>query len=73
MWYYNPHFDTWQCLPDWVIKTLDEERSKTPSSLLNEYTLDDLRHGKTHDPLWNAAQKQLVQTGKIHGYVRMYW
>lgn len=73
MWYYNPHFDTWQCLPDWVIKTLDEERSKTPSSLLNEYTLDDLRHGKTHDPLWNAAQKQLIKTGKIHGYVRMYW
>ena len=27
----------------------------------------------THDPAWNAAQNQLVQTGKIHGYMRMYW
>lgn len=73
MWYYNPHCDTWKCLPDWTIKTLDEERSKASPSLLDEYTLLDLESANTHDPLWNAAQKQLIKTGKIHGYVRMYW
>ena len=73
MWHYNLNYNNWRCLPDWVIKTLDEERAKAPMTLLDEYTLDDLQHGKTHDPLWNAAQKQLIKTGKIHGYVRMYW
>lgn len=73
MWHYNPNFDTWKCLPNWVIKTLDEDRAKALMTLLDEYTLDDLQKGKTHDPLWNAAQKQLIKTGKIHGYVRMYW
>jgi deoxyribodipyrimidine photo-lyase len=74
MWYYEKHPDKWNCLPDWVIKTLNEDREKQTSLLTqNEYSLDDLRHGKTEDPLWNAAQHELVRTGKIHGYVRMYW
>lgn len=74
MWYYEKHPDQWKCLPDWVIKTLDEDREKQTSLLTqNEYSLDDLRHGRTEDPLWNAAQHELVRTGKIHGYVRMYW
>lgn len=25
------------------------------------------------DPLWNAAQKQMVLTGWMHNYLRMYW
>ena len=74
MWYYEKHPDQWNCLPDWVIKTLDEDREKQTSLLTqNEYSLDNLRHGRTEDPLWNAAQHELVRTGKIHGYVRMYW
>jgi deoxyribodipyrimidine photo-lyase len=28
---------------------------------------------KTHDPFWNAAQKEMVVKGKMHGYMRMYW
>ncbi len=74
MWYYEKHPDQWNCLPDWVIKTLDEDRERQTSLLTHdEYSLDDLRNGKTEDPLWNAAQHELVKTGKIHGYVRMYW
>jgi len=23
--------------------------------------------------LWNAAQTELLRTGKLHGYMRMYW
>lgn len=72
MWHYQKHSDKWDCLPDWVIKTLDEDREQN-SQKKSEYSLEVLRHGKTDDPLWNAAQKELIQTGKIHGYVRMYW
>eukprot|EP00590_Aulacoseira_subarctica_P006227 CAMPEP_0172422316 /NCGR_PEP_ID=MMETSP1064-20121228/8478_1 /TAXON_ID=202472 /ORGANISM="Aulacoseira subarctica , Strain CCAP 1002/5" /LENGTH=466 /DNA_ID=CAMNT_0013163123 /DNA_START=380 /DNA_END=1780 /DNA_ORIENTATION=- len=37
------------------------------------YCLEDFESGKTHDDLWNAAQLQVVETGKMHGFLRMYW
>lgn len=37
------------------------------------YDKESLENAKTNDFLWNAAQNQLLKTGKIHGYVRMYW
>jgi deoxyribodipyrimidine photo-lyase len=32
-----------------------------------------LEKAQTHDPLWNAAQMEMVHKGKMHGYMRMYW
>ncbi len=37
------------------------------------YSEEQLEQGLTHDPLWNAAQKQMVLTGWMHNYLRMYW
>ena len=37
------------------------------------YPLQQFEAGETHDPLWNAAQNQMRKTGKMHGYMRMYW
>jgi deoxyribodipyrimidine photo-lyase len=37
------------------------------------YSLEQLEAGETHDPLWNAAQRQLVREGIIHNYLRMLW
>ena len=37
------------------------------------YSERELQNAETHDPLWNAAQKQMVLTGWMHGYLRMYW
>ena len=37
------------------------------------YSLKEFEEAKTHDPYWNAAQKEMVTTGKMHGYMRMYW
>jgi deoxyribodipyrimidine photo-lyase len=37
------------------------------------YSLEEFERGRTHDPLWNAAQGQLVQEGRIHNYLRMLW
>lgn len=37
------------------------------------YSKADLEDAKTHDHLWNAAQRQLRIEGKMHGFLRMYW
>jgi len=37
------------------------------------YSLKEFENAETHDPYWNAAQKQMVKEGKMHGYIRMYW
>jgi len=37
-----------------------------------QYNRKDLAKGKTHDELWNPAQRQMLWTGKKHGYLRMY-
>ncbi len=34
---------------------------------------EQLEAGQTHDDLWNASQLEMVHTGKMHGFMRMYW
>ncbi len=63
-------FDKYESLPDWAQKTLEKHaRDHRPYV----YSLDELRNGKTHDKLWNAAQYQLVSEGRMHNYLRMLW
>ncbi len=68
--HYEPHYDRVDAFPDWAKKTL-AAHAQDPREYL--YTRGQLEAAQTHDPLWNAAQRQLVVTGKIHGYLRMYW
>ncbi|NBG86978.1 deoxyribodipyrimidine photo-lyase [Isachenkonia alkalipeptolytica] len=68
--YYNRNYDNVRGFPDWAKKTLDAHRDD-PREFLYNYS--DFLYGKTHDPLWNAAQWELLTTGKIHSYLRMYW
>ena len=37
------------------------------------YTREEWEAGATHDPLWNAAQRELRATGTIQNYLRMLW
>ena len=37
------------------------------------YTYQQFEQALTHDALWNAAQRQMVLEGKMHGFLRMYW
>jgi deoxyribodipyrimidine photo-lyase len=67
---YNPDYASIRCLPAWAQKTL-AEHDGDPREY--EYTLAELESAKTHDPYWNAAQRELLMTGKMHGYMRMYW
>ena len=45
----------------------------TPDARTHTYTLAEFESAGTHDELWNAAQKELVVTGRIHNYLRMLW
>jgi deoxyribodipyrimidine photo-lyase len=57
-------------LPDWVQQTLAKHAADPRPSV---YTLDQFAESRTHDPLWNAAQRQLVREGRMHNYLRMLW
>jgi deoxyribodipyrimidine photo-lyase len=63
-------FDRFESLPDWARKTL-ETHAKDPRPEV--YDLAAFEEARTHDELWNAAQRQLVRDGRIHNYLRMLW
>ena len=67
---HRPDYDRYESLPDWARKTLREHAKDRREYL---YTPDEFEQARTHDPLWNAAQRQLVAEGRIHNYLRMLW
>jgi deoxyribodipyrimidine photo-lyase len=68
--FYNPGYDDVKGFPEWAARTLRDHR-EDPREYT--YSLGQLDAGATHDALWNAAQRQMVTLGKMHGYMRMYW
>lgn len=68
--YYNNHYDNFSSVTGWAKETLVKHSTDTRPHL---YFLTDFEKANTHDILWNAAQLQLIKTGKMHGYMRMYW
>lgn len=68
--YYNSEYDNLRGAADWARLTLEKHKTDEREYI---YTLKDFEHAKTHDSAWNSAQIQLLKTGKIHGYMRMYW
>jgi len=68
--HYNNRYDSPESLPAWARATLAEHAADVRPVL---YTRAELEAGKTHDPYWNAAQREMTLTGKMHGYMRMYW
>jgi deoxyribodipyrimidine photo-lyase len=67
---FNPQYDRLQGVEPWAIRTLKEHRRDEREYVYTEKQLED---AETHDPLWNAAQQQMVLSGWMHGYLRMYW
>jgi len=68
--YFNPKYDSFEGFPEWARKTLNEHRKDKREYI---YSLEKFEQAKTHEELWNAAQMEMVTTGKMHGYMRMYW
>jgi deoxyribodipyrimidine photo-lyase len=67
---HNPHYDTWECAEEWARSTLVEHAGDERE---HRYNFAKLERGETGDDLWNAAQRQMVETGWMHNYMRMYW
>lgn len=67
---FAPGFETYDALPDWAKKTLSEHAGDEREYV---YTSDVLEACKTHDTHWNDAMREMVHTGFMHNYMRMYW
>ena len=63
-------YDKYACLPDWASRTLDEHRDDARPV---RYTRQQLENAETHDEYWNAAMQEMLKTGYMHNYMRMYW
>ena len=69
-WHRPADYDRYESLPAWARRTLAKHRSDRRPW---RYDLAALEAARTHDPLWNAAQRQLTREGRLHNYLRMLW
>lgn len=67
---HNASYDNWECAEPWARATLLQH---TPDARPARYTFHQLELANTHDDLWNAAQREMLVTGWMHNYMRMYW
>ena len=66
----NAEYGTLNALPDWVRRSM---RAHANDARDVTYTLEQLERAETHDAIWNAGQRELVETGHMHNVVRMLW
>ncbi|NDV21404.1 deoxyribodipyrimidine photo-lyase [Desulfovibrio sp. JC022] len=64
------NYDSLEAAPEWALKTLAEHSDDIRPYL---YTYENFEQARTHSTLWNAAQNQMVRSGFMHGYMRMFW
>jgi deoxyribodipyrimidine photo-lyase len=67
---FNRNYENFDACEPWADVT-QRKHTRDPRPYL--YSEKQLENAETHDPLWNAAQKQMVLSGWMHGYLRMYW
>ena len=67
---HEPNYDNWECAAPRARQTLVEH---TADPRAHRYSFDQLEQAETGDELWNAAQREMVTTGWMHNYMRMYW
>jgi deoxyribodipyrimidine photo-lyase len=68
--YYNDRYDSFDGMAAWAQQTLNDHRNDPRDYV---YSLEQWEGARIHDELWNAAQNELITTGKLHGFMRMYW
>lgn len=68
--HHRPEYAQYDSLPPWALETL---KTHAVDDRPYVYDLDEFEQAKTHDPIWNAAQTQLTETGHMHNYLRMLW
>ncbi|HDP94694.1 MAG TPA: deoxyribodipyrimidine photolyase [Candidatus Aminicenantes bacterium] len=68
--FFNPEYDTYACIPAWARQSLV---TRSRDSEGNHYSMQQLQAAETSDPYWNAAMQEMLFTGFMHTYMRMYW
>jgi deoxyribodipyrimidine photo-lyase len=68
--FYCEDYNNTNCFHPWAKQTLNKHRSDKREYI---YSIDEFEMATTHDDLWNASQIQMLKTGKMHGYLRLYW
>lgn len=68
--FYQPNYDNLDGAKQWAKDTLTAQADAPREHI---YTQEQFAQAATHDTAWNAAQNEMIQTGKMHGYIRMYW
>lgn len=68
--HFEPDYDRFSMLPEWARTTLEEHAEDEREHV---YTRAELEAAETHDPYWNAAQREMRWTGYMHNHMRMYW
>jgi deoxyribodipyrimidine photo-lyase len=68
--YYNKDYDSLKGFHTWAKESLNLHRKDKREFI---YSLEQFESSSIHDSLWNAAQFEMINTGKMHGYMRMYW
>lgn len=68
--YYQKNYDNFDGLANWGKLSLEKGRNDERDYI---YSKEEWEKAATHDTLWNAAQNEMIRTGKMHGYMRMYW
>ena len=68
--HYEPNYDALDGAAAWARDSLELHASDA-----REFAYDRgvLERAETHEDIWNAAQRQMAATGKMHGFMRMYW
>ena len=68
--WFEPRYASYESVPDWARKTLDEQRGDPRPYLYDRAALEE---GRTHDSVWNGAMREMRETGYMHNRLRMYW
>lgn len=68
--HHRADYDDYASLPAWARTTLAEHENDPREHV---YEPADFEAARTHDELWNAAQRQLLRDGVLHNYLRMVW
>jgi deoxyribodipyrimidine photo-lyase len=67
---FTPNYDQYGCLPAWARQTLAAHQRDRREHV---YNFEQFARAETHDPYWNAATREMLVTGYMHNYMRMYW
>ena len=66
----NADYASLASAPAWAHRSMEEHAADARPE---GYTLEALELAESDDPIWNAGQRELMETGTMHPLVRMLW